>query len=112
MNEKHGVKYIARSSAIASRMLGGEMMIMSAADSTFFTLNPVASVIWQAADGHTPLSEIVARQVCGEFEVDPETAYRDVEHFVQELSKHGILQVSEIPLSVPSEFPVSPTEAA
>ena len=60
MNEKHGAKYIARSSAIASRMLGGEMMIMSAADSTFFTLNPVASVIWQAADGRTPLSEIVA----------------------------------------------------
>ena len=48
--------YIARSPAIASRMLGGEMMIMSAVDSTFFTLNPVATVIWQAADGHTPLS--------------------------------------------------------
>ena len=29
MSEKHGAKYIARSSAIASRMLGGEMMIMS-----------------------------------------------------------------------------------
>jgi len=28
-------KYIARSTAIAARMLGGEMMVMSAADSTF-----------------------------------------------------------------------------
>jgi hypothetical protein len=64
--------YIARSSAIASRMLGGEMMIMSVVDSTFFTLNPVASVIWQAADGCTPLSEIVKRHVCSEFEVDAE----------------------------------------
>ncbi len=35
-------------------------MIMSTVDSTFFTLNPVATVIWQAADGRTPLSEIVA----------------------------------------------------
>ena len=60
MSEKYVAKYIAKSSAIASRMLGGEMMIMSAVDSTFFTLNPVASVIWQAADGCTPLSEIVA----------------------------------------------------
>jgi hypothetical protein len=50
--------YIARSTAIAARMLGGEMMIMSALDSTFFTLNEVATVIWQAADGNTPLSEI------------------------------------------------------
>jgi hypothetical protein len=89
MNDKYVAKYIARSSAIASRMLGGEMMIMSAVDSTFFTLNPVASVIWQAADGCTPLSEIVARQVCGEFEVDPETAYRDADRFVEDLDRLG-----------------------
>ena len=57
-------------------MLGGEMMIMSAVDSTFFTLNPVATVIWQAADGRTPLSEIVEQQVCSEFEIDMETATR------------------------------------
>jgi len=109
MREKHGAKYIAKSSAIASRMLGGEMMIMSAVDSTFFTLNPVASVIWQAADGCTPLSEIVAKHVCPEFEVDPETAYRDVERFVAELSSYGILLVSEEPFPTSSS---APTEAA
>ena len=43
-------KYISRSTAIAARVLGGEMMVMSAVDSTFFTLNEVATVIWQAAD--------------------------------------------------------------
>ena len=48
-----GAKYLARSSQIAARMLGGEMMIMSPLDSTFFTLNEVATVIWQAADGKT-----------------------------------------------------------
>ena len=109
MSEKHGAKYIAKSSAIASRMLGGEMMIMSAVDSTFFTLNPVASVIWQAADGCTPLSEIVARHVCPEFEVDPETAYRDVERFVAGLSSYGILLVSDEPFPISSS---APTEAA
>jgi hypothetical protein len=106
MSEKRAEKYIARSAAIASRMLGGEMMIMSAVDSTFFTLNLVASIVWQAADGCTPLSEIVTRNVCPEFEVDPETAYRDAERFVEELSGHGILLVSETPLSA------APTEAA
>jgi hypothetical protein len=102
-------KYIAKSSAIASRMLGGEMMIMSATDSTFFTLNQVASVIWQAADGCTPLSEIVEHQVCTEFEVDPETAQRDAERFVEEISSYGILLVSECPFSNSSS---APTEAA
>ena len=94
-----GEKYIARSTAIAARMLGGEMMIMSAVDSTFFTLNPVATVIWQAADGRTPLSQIVATRVCAEFEVEPELAARDAEQFVNELSQHGILLVAETPLA-------------
>jgi Coenzyme PQQ synthesis protein D (PqqD) len=95
-------KYIAKSSAIASRLLGGEMMVMSAVDSTFFTLNPVATVIWQAADGRTPLSDIVTHRVCAEFEVDPEVARRDVERFVEELSSHGILLVSEHPIPAAS----------
>jgi len=102
MSDQYVAKYIARSTAIASRMLGGEMMIMSAADSTFFTLNPVATVIWQAADGSAPLSEIVTLHVCGEFEVDFETAYRDAEQFVGELSGHGVLLISERPF--PSSF--------
>jgi hypothetical protein len=91
-------KYIARSKAIAARMLGGEMMVMSAMDSTFFTLNEVASAIWQAADGRTPLSEIVASKVCQEFDVDRERAQRGADRFVDELSQHGILLVSDRPL--------------
>ncbi|PYX89947.1 MAG: hypothetical protein DMG68_03500 [Acidobacteria bacterium] len=98
-------KYIAKSTAIAARMLGGEMMIMSAVDSTFFTLNPVASVIWQAADGRTPLSEIVATKVCEEFDVEREAAQHDAEQFVNQLSQHGILLVSEEPILQPSSPP-------
>jgi coenzyme PQQ synthesis protein D (PqqD) len=92
-------KYIARSSAIAARMVGGEMMVMSAADSTFFTLNDVATAIWRAADGRTPLSEIVAGRICDEFEVDQERALRGADRFVDELSQHGILLVSDQPLT-------------
>ena len=93
--------YIARSSAIAARMLGGEMMIMSAQDSTFFTLNDVATVIWQSADGRTPLSAIIEGRICREFEVEPEVARRDAEQFVSELSQHGILLVSDAPIHDP-----------
>ena len=91
-------RYIARSKAIAARMIGGEMMVMSAVDSTFFTLNEVASTIWQAADGRTPLSKIVSGKVCQEFDVDPEHAQRGANRFVDELSQHGILLVSDQPL--------------
>ena len=90
-------KYITQSPTIAARMLGGEMMVMSASDSTFFTLNEVATVIWQSADGRTPLSEIVVREVCSQFEIEPEVARADAEQFVDELAQHGILLVSDRP---------------
>jgi hypothetical protein len=106
--ESHiSLKYIARSSAIAARMLGGEMMIMSVKDSTFFTLDPVATAIWQAADGRTPLSEIVANRICREFDVALETAMDDAARFVEDLAAHGILLVSDQPASdsaIPNHF--------
>ena len=91
-------KYIARSSALAARLLGGEMMIMSAVNSTFFTLNEAATAIWQAADGITPLSQIVADKLCSDYDVDVETATHDAMNFVDELLAHGILIASDQPI--------------
>ncbi len=92
--------YIARSSAIAARMLAGEMMVMNSADSTFFTLNEVATAIWKAADGRTPLSKIVRDQICEIFDVDLLQAQADAERFVADLASHGILLVSDRPFAV------------
>jgi hypothetical protein len=91
--------YITRNSGIAARALAGEMMVMNSVDSTFFTLNPVATAIFQAADGRTPLRDIVRDRVCEQFDVDPEQAQADAEQFVAELSGHGILLVSNQPLA-------------
>ena len=90
--------YIARSTSIAARCLGGEMMVMSVKDSTFFTMNQVATTIWQAADGLTPLETIVREKVCSEYEIEPQAALQDAREFVTELSQHGILIVSENPI--------------
>jgi len=72
---------------------------MSAADSTLFSLNPVATCIWQAADGRTPLSAIVERRVCAEFQIDPQAAYQDAVDFVEALAQHGILEVRDEPMT-------------
>jgi len=92
--------YIARSSAIAARMLAGEMMVMNSADSTFFTLNEVATAIWKAADGRTPLSQIVRDHICKMFDVEYPQAHADAERFVADLAGHGILLVSDRPFTV------------
>jgi hypothetical protein len=93
-----GKRYVARSKQIAARRLGAETMIMSGRDSTLFTLNEVATVIWEAADGATPLDEIVSQRVCAEFDVTPEEAQRDADALVEEMKGHGILLVSDAPI--------------
>ncbi len=95
----NGGRYVARSSLAAARMLGDEMMVMSAVTSTLFTLNDVAAVIWNAADGVTPLSEIVSSKICNQFDVTQETALHDAETLVEQLAGHGILVLSDTPIT-------------
>jgi phosphohistidine swiveling domain-containing protein len=90
--------YVARSREVAARMLDGKMMIMFARDSTLYSLNKTASAIWKAADGVTPLAEIVERHVCTAFEVDAAVALPDAEELVHDLAQQGILKVSNVPI--------------
>lgn len=90
MNEQ----FISRGPALAYRILGDETIVMSAGDSTLFSLDELASFIWHRADGQTPLSAIVSA-ICDEYEVAPETAQRDVEEFVAGLASRGLLVVSD-----------------
>ncbi len=94
--------YIARAPEVAARMLGDEMMIMSARTSELFSLNATASAIWQAADGRTPLADIVEGTLCAGYEVTTEEALRDAVELVQNLSAHGILQISDQPIAEPT----------
>jgi hypothetical protein len=94
--------YIARSHEIAARVLDGEMMIMSARDSTLFSLNELGTIIWQAADGATSLEEIVAQKICPEYEVEPAEALKDAEAFVRELAEHGVMLLSNRPIAAPA----------
>jgi Coenzyme PQQ synthesis protein D (PqqD) len=96
-------RYVARSAAIASRALGDETMVMSARNSTLFTLDEVASVIWDAADGVTPLAEIVAKKICTQYDIAPEVALKDAETLVENLAEHGILLLSDQPLGQTSD---------
>ena len=68
-------KYDGRSGDVAARKLGDEMVVMSGETSSVFTLNEQATMIWDAADGVTPLRAIVEDQICREFDVTPEAAY-------------------------------------
>lgn len=105
-------RYVARGTQLASRVIGDEVMIMSAKDSTLFTLNDVATAIWEAADGATPLERIVRERICEEFEVAPERALADAETLVNELAGHGIMIVSETPIDLAAAKAANEAEEA
>jgi hypothetical protein len=90
--------YLARNPRVAARSLDGEMMIMSGRGSTLFTLNKTATILWQAADGATPLEQIVQQRICTEYEVEPGEALRDAESLARDLAGHGIFEISEEPI--------------
>jgi len=90
--------FVARNPRVAARSLDGEMMIMSGRDSTLFTLNQTATILWRAADGATPLEQIVQQRICTEYEVDLREALQDAETLARDLANHGILQISGEPI--------------
>jgi coenzyme PQQ synthesis protein D (PqqD) len=97
--------YVSRNPRVAARILDGEMMIMSGRDSSLFTLNRTATILWQSADGVTPLERIVKQRICPEFDVEPAQALQDAETLARELASHEIMQISEKPLLQPHSSP-------
>src|SRR6202012_4763060 len=89
--------YVARNPRVAARSLDGEMMIMSPKDSTLFTLNRTATILWQAADGATALDEIVQQRICAVFHIAAPEALTDAENLARELADHEVLQISDPP---------------
>ena len=79
-------------------MYDGEAVIVSPEDSTLHTLNPVGTLIWEAADGRTALDAIIIR-VCETFAVDHATAARDTTVFIDSLCQRGLLTVVDTPAS-------------
>lgn len=90
--------YVARGERLAARRVAGEMVILSADDSSLYVLNELGTLLWEAADGATRLDEIVDRVVCAEFDVDRESGLRDAREFLQQLAGHGILRLSDTPI--------------
>ena len=91
--------FFAKAGKLAFRKVAGEVVIMRADDSSLYVLNPVASAVWEAADGRTSLDTVVREVICRDFEVDAETARRDAAELVAALAAEGVLRTSDQPIA-------------
>ncbi len=82
---------VLRQKEVAWRMIDGEAVIITPADSTMHTLNDVGTRIWELMTGDRSLAE-VAELLCAEFDVDKGRAEKDTIWFVECLSKKGLVE--------------------
>ena len=80
----------------AGRILDGEAVVVTPADSRMHTLNEVGTFLWDRADGARSVAEL-AVAVEAAFEADADTARGHTGRFVTDLESLGILVLDEAP---------------
>jgi hypothetical protein len=79
-----------QSEQVAARTIEGAAYLVDPRTSTFFELNPVATRIWELCDGTHSVGDIAA-ELTKEFEVDTDTAMRDVRSTMDEFTRIGLV---------------------
>ena len=84
-------KFIIRNNKItAYRIIAGRARIVDLKEGTFNTLNPVATLIWELADGKATVGEIIEK-VYREFEVNWGKLEKDCLRFINNMEKKGLM---------------------
>jgi hypothetical protein len=83
-----------KKSQFASRQVGEEMILVPLKSNVsdmneLFTLNAVGSFIWEQLNENSTMEDII-NAVLLEFDVDIDTAGKDVEAFLQKLSSYSL----------------------
>ena len=73
--------YPQQNKEIAYTVIDEQAVLVNPSDSAMYWLNPVASLIWENANG-TNSPAAIAQTICDAFDVDQATALRDVEAMI------------------------------
>ncbi len=79
-----------RSTDISARTLGDETIVLSLSTSQYFTITGVGTRVFELLVEDTSVDELVGK-IVHEYEVDPETAHRDIEAFLDRLRDAELL---------------------
>lgn len=87
----------SRSPSVVTRKTGNEYIIVPVTDNiadmdSIFTLNETGAFIWEQIDGEKSVEEII-RLVVDEFEIDRDTATKDVLGFLGTMKEYLIIKM-------------------
>jgi hypothetical protein len=92
-------KYYTKDTDLVTRSIAGETIIVPIKNNvgdldSIYTLNEVATAIWQLIDGKKSVSQM-AEEICTTYDVTPEEAKKDTLEFLNSLKEAGLLRLSE-----------------
>src|SRR5512137_812340 len=74
--------------------LSGEAAILNLKTSTYFGLNTVGASIWKLIQEPKTVSQVL-EAIIEEFDVDTARCENDILELLQELSRHGLIEIIE-----------------
>ncbi len=86
--------YLAQNPKTAYRTIKDESVIVDLNNSLLYSLNPVASIIWEMSNGKTEIKQIIDR-VKNEFDIERSVAEGDCMEFADDFIQKGLLIILE-----------------
>ncbi len=75
---------------LITKEIGDEIILVSEKENLIHTINGVGAVIWRSIDGSKNL-RVIVDDICTEFDVNRDSAEKDLFLFISELEKNGII---------------------
>ena len=82
-------------SVVFTDLEDGSAVLLDLESKFYYSLNETGCLMWQVFDGKPPIPvENLVERLVGEYEVAEEDARRDIEEFISDLAKEGLVEVS------------------
>lgn len=79
---------------LAWRVIDGEVVILKIKTTTYYSLDPVGSFIWQGLNDKSRERDEILNDLLAEFEVDQETASKDLDELFTDLTREELVLVT------------------
>ncbi|MBN2862792.1 MAG: PqqD family protein [Bacteroidales bacterium] len=79
--------------SVLSGKIDDEIVLMSVEAGYYFTLDPVASRIWELLSQHPLSIDELADQLIEEYNIEKEQCISDIECFVNDMSSKNLIEV-------------------
>ncbi|HOX05927.1 MAG TPA: PqqD family protein [Planctomycetota bacterium] len=89
-------RYPTHAPGLASRLVGGEEVVVSPRAGRIWTFNAAGALVWELADGSHEVEEI-ATLLAGARGIDRGQAHDEIEAFGDELAARGLLGWGQVP---------------